>query len=87
MKRLNILACGFLALVASTFFPDGIVHSADKIKFPYIPIGWESLTWWVAKEAGFYEKYGLDVDLFFQGASSEISAGHILLGRFMRQTP
>lgn len=72
MKRLNILACGLLSLVASIFFSARIVHSADKIKFPYSPIGWESLAWYVGKEARYYEKYGFDVDLFFQGASSEI---------------
>jgi len=64
--------CGLLALAASLFFSTRIVHSADKIKFLYSPIGWESLPWYVGKEGGYYEKYGLDVDMFFQGASSEI---------------
>jgi ABC-type nitrate/sulfonate/bicarbonate transport system substrate-binding protein len=72
MKRLGVLACGLCAVMASTFFPPRFVCSSDKIKLAYSPIGWESLTWYSAKEAGYYEKYGFDVDLFFQGASSEI---------------
>jgi len=72
MKRFSILVCGFLITTAVIFFPIRYVFPLDKIKFPYSPIGWESLTWWVAKDAGLFEKYGLEVDLLFQGASSEI---------------
>lgn len=43
---------GFLALVASVFIPSRVVQSADKIKFLYSPIGWESLAWYVGKEGG-----------------------------------
>jgi NitT/TauT family transport system substrate-binding protein len=72
MKRLGFLACGLCVLMASIFVPPRLVHPADKVKLPYSPIGWESLAWYVGKEGGYYEKYGFDVDLFFQGASSEI---------------
>jgi ABC-type nitrate/sulfonate/bicarbonate transport system substrate-binding protein len=44
----------------------------EKIRFPYSPIGLESLPWWVAKDAHSFEKYGLDVDMLFEGASSAI---------------
>lgn len=44
----------------------------DKIKFPYSPISWNSLPWWMAKDAGHFEKNGLDVELFYEGASSVI---------------
>jgi ABC-type nitrate/sulfonate/bicarbonate transport system substrate-binding protein len=44
----------------------------DKIKFPYSPISWNSLPWWMAKDAGHFDKNGLDVDLFYEGASSAI---------------
>jgi ABC-type nitrate/sulfonate/bicarbonate transport system substrate-binding protein len=44
----------------------------EKIRFPYSPIAWNSLPWWMAKEAGFFEKYGLDVEMNFEGASSVI---------------
>ena len=46
--------------------------SVDKIKFPYSPMSWNSLPWWMAKEAGYFEKNGLDVELFYEGASSVI---------------
>src|SRR5438128_10708924 len=72
MKRLSIAGFGLLALVALVLLSAPLVHSADKIKFPYSPIGWESLPWFVGKEGGYYEKYGLDVEMCFQGASSEI---------------
>jgi len=50
----------------------GAAAAADKIKFPYSPIAWNSLPWWMAKDGGFFDKYGLDVDMFYEGASSVI---------------
>jgi NitT/TauT family transport system substrate-binding protein len=47
-------------------------QAADKVRLPYSPIGWESLAWYIGKDGGYYEKYGIDADIFFQGASSEI---------------
>jgi ABC-type nitrate/sulfonate/bicarbonate transport system substrate-binding protein len=44
----------------------------DKIKYPYSPISWNSLPWWMAKDAGHFERNGLDVDLFYEGASAVI---------------
>ena len=44
----------------------------DKIRFPYSPISWNSLPWWMAKDGGQFERNGLDVDLFYEGASSAI---------------
>jgi ABC-type nitrate/sulfonate/bicarbonate transport system substrate-binding protein len=72
MIRPGVLASVVLLLASLVFSPVGRVHAADKINFPYSPVGWESLCWYAAKDAGLYDKYGLDVDLFFQGASSEL---------------
>ena len=72
MKRLGILICAVLVLLTSIGFAAGVCPSANKIKLPYSPIGWESLPWFIGKEGGYYEKYGFDVDMFFQGASSEV---------------
>lgn len=69
MNRPGFLVVAFLATV---FFPALPVPAADKVKLPYSPIGWESLPWYVGKDGGYYEKYGVDAELFFQGASSEI---------------
>jgi NitT/TauT family transport system substrate-binding protein len=51
---------------------DSRAASLEKIKFPYSPIAWNSLPWWMAKDAGFFEKQGLDVDMYYEGASSAI---------------
>src|SRR5204863_1364516 len=61
------LVVGFLA-----FSPRPSAQAADKVRLPYSPIGWESLAWYVAKDGGYYEKYGIEAEIFFQGASSEI---------------
>lgn len=47
-------------------------HAATKMSFPFTPISAASLPWWIAKEARFYEKYGLDVDMIYVGASPVI---------------
>ncbi|HEX2385881.1 MAG TPA: ABC transporter substrate-binding protein [Candidatus Binatia bacterium] len=67
MRRL--LTVVLLYAFASLAVP---ADAADKIRLPYSPIGWESLPWYVGKDGGYYEKYGIDADIFFQGASSEI---------------
>jgi hypothetical protein len=43
-----------------------------KVPFPYSPINSSSLHWMVAKDARIFEKYGLDVNMVFMGASSLI---------------
>lgn len=47
-------------------------HAATKVSFPYTPIGVASWPWWIAKEAGYFEKHGLDVDMIYVGASPVI---------------
>ena len=67
-----------IQLTSLVFFLSMIVCQAeggaapDKIKFPYSPISWNSLPWWMAKDAGHFERNGLDVELFYEGASSAI---------------
>ena len=67
-RRLGF-ALGLIFIALSQLQP---VQAADKVRLPYSPIGWESLSWYVGKDGGYYEKYGIDADIFFQGASSEI---------------
>src|SRR5437867_2084572 len=62
-------------LLFALFFAVQLVGAAsapDKIRFPYSPMSWNSLPWWMAKDAGHFERNGLDVDLFYEGASSVI---------------
>jgi len=63
-------------LAALTVFVLGLAGepatALDKIKFPYSPISYHSLPFLVAYEARLFEKYGLQVDPVFAGASSLI---------------
>jgi ABC-type nitrate/sulfonate/bicarbonate transport system substrate-binding protein len=52
--------------------PDFLAHAATKVLFPFTPISAASLPWWVAKEAHYYEKHGLDVEMVYVGASPVI---------------
>jgi NitT/TauT family transport system substrate-binding protein len=71
--RKMILVGGWLWLaLVFAFQPAEAASAPDKIKFPYSPISWNSLPWWMAKDAGHFERNGLDVDLFYEGASSVI---------------
>ena len=47
-------------------------NAATKVSFPFTPISAASLPWWIARESRFYEKYGLDVDMIYVGASPVI---------------
>ena len=71
--RKQAAVAGWLILLSLFFINEAQAGSVpDKIKFPYSPISWNSLPWWMAKDAGHFEKNGLDVDLFYEGASSAI---------------
>jgi ABC-type nitrate/sulfonate/bicarbonate transport system substrate-binding protein len=56
----------FIILLAST------TTAGTKVSFPFTPISAASLPWWIAKESRFYEKFGLDVDMIYVGASPVI---------------
>jgi ABC-type nitrate/sulfonate/bicarbonate transport system substrate-binding protein len=47
-------------------------QASTKISFPYTPISAASLPWWIAKESRSFEKFGLDVDMIYVGASPVI---------------
>ena len=55
-----------IILLAST------TSAGTKVSFPFTPISAASLPWWIAKESRFYEKFGLDVDMIYVGASPVI---------------
>jgi ABC-type nitrate/sulfonate/bicarbonate transport system substrate-binding protein len=63
-----------VAVLIAALLPVTPLHaqSPTKIIFPYSPINASSLHWMVAKEGKIFDKYGLDVDLIFMGASSLI---------------
>jgi NitT/TauT family transport system substrate-binding protein len=47
-------------------------QNLKKVPFPFSPIGINCLPWFVAKDARIAEKYGIDLDPVFIGASSQI---------------
>ncbi len=61
-----ITAILFVSALASTAL------AVTKVSFPFTPISAASLPWWIAKESRYYEKYGLDVDMIYVGASPVI---------------
>src|SRR4026208_1012630 len=67
MPKLVRLTMILLALLLPSFAP-----ATTKVSFPFTPISAASLPWWIAKESRFYEKYGLDVDMIYVGASPVI---------------
>src|SRR6516162_1297630 len=62
----------FLLILASLFSFQASARGAVRVSFPYTPISAASLPWWIAKEARYYEKHGLDVDMIYVGASPVI---------------
>lgn len=71
MKRVSFINLTIAALATVLILPR-MSEALDKVKFPYSPISYHSLPWWVAYEAKLFEKHGLDVDPVFAGASSLI---------------
>ena len=72
MKRSGAILWAFLTIFILAQSPVSTAAALEKIRFPYSPISLESLPWWVAKDAKSFEKYGLDVEMTYEGASSAI---------------
>ena len=72
MVRIVLISSWLFLIIISSFGQTRAGSAPDKIKYPYSPISWNSLPWWMAKDAGHFEKNGLDVELFYEGASSVI---------------
>jgi ABC-type nitrate/sulfonate/bicarbonate transport system substrate-binding protein len=41
----------------------------DKVRFTYAPLSASGFLWFIAKDAGYFEKNRLNVDMYFEGAS------------------
>jgi ABC-type nitrate/sulfonate/bicarbonate transport system substrate-binding protein len=68
----RVIVWVFAWLLVSAASPDWPAWGATRVSFPYTPISAASLPWWMAKEARYYEKHGLDVDMIYVGASPVI---------------
>ncbi len=74
---LSMRASGKLALliiIAAALLSPGLLQAQalKKVPFPFSPIGLNCLPWFVAKDARLSEKYGIDLDPIFIGASSAL---------------
>jgi ABC-type nitrate/sulfonate/bicarbonate transport system substrate-binding protein len=68
-RNIALIVCLILLL----FGPSPLrAQAMKKVLLPFSPIGINCLPWFVAKEARIYEKYGIDVDPVFVGASSAL---------------
>ena len=62
-----------LIIVAAFLFPEPLLaQTLKKVPFPFSPIGLNCLPWFVVKEARLSEKYGIELDPIFIGASSAL---------------
>lgn len=69
---MNAVACQLLAALFFAVTVASPLDAATKLSFPFTPISAASLPWWIAKESRIYEKYNLDVDMIYVGASPVI---------------
>ena len=69
----NIAIRGVLLIfIATLFFPAPVRAQVKKVPFPFSPIGLNCLPWFVAKEARIFDKYAIEFDPVFIGASSAL---------------
>jgi len=61
-----------LALLLTIGSADLHAQTPQKILFPYSVVNYSSLPWMIAKDAGLFRKYDMDVDLVFMGSSALI---------------
>jgi len=60
-------------IAAALLLPGSLqAQSLKKVPFPFSPIGLNCLPWFVVKEARLSEKYGIELDPIFIGASSAL---------------
>ena len=61
-----------IALTAILLLPSPLPAQVKKVPFPFSPIGLNCLPWFVAKEARIFDKYAIEFDPVFIGASSAL---------------
>ena len=67
---LAALCCVFSLIVSSGSRQNAIAaEKLDKVRFTYAPLSASGFLWFIAKDAGYFEKNRLDVDMYFEGAS------------------
>ena len=63
-----VLALSFIMALNASHIA-AAAEKLDKVRFTYAPLSASGFLWFIAKEAGLFEKNRLDVDMYFEGAS------------------
>jgi NitT/TauT family transport system substrate-binding protein len=71
-RSIGRLVFGFALVAGACSSAVALGQDPTKVAFPYGPLGLNSLPWVIAKEARFFEKNRLDVDMIYVGASAVI---------------
>jgi NitT/TauT family transport system substrate-binding protein len=75
MVNLRNFALSIIFLALSVFWNDSVRAQLTKISVGYSAISGDALPAWIAKDAGIFEKNGLDVQLvFFSGGTTAVMA-------------
>ena len=69
IRRRFLFALAGFVMIGSA---DLHAQAPQKILFPYSVANYSSLPWMIAKDAGIFRKYDMDVDLVFMGSSALI---------------
>jgi len=69
IRRRFLFALAVFVMIGSA---DLHAQAPQKILFPYSVANYSSLPWMIAKDAGIFRKYDMDVDLVFMGSSALI---------------
>lgn len=68
-NRAIILFCSLSLMVTILVRPIPAAEKLDKVRFTYAPLSASGFLWFIAKDAGYFERNRLDVDMYFEGAS------------------
>jgi ABC-type nitrate/sulfonate/bicarbonate transport system substrate-binding protein len=68
-NKLLALCFALILPISITVQAASAAEKLDKVRFTYAPLSASGFLWFIAKDAGLFEKYRLDVEMFFEGAS------------------
>ena len=84
MKSYHNILTKILVLLCSVCFLELAVNAQERIKLDYSSVDTSNASWYVAQEAGFFKKHGLDSQLIFipstTTAVQSIIAGDVSVG-------
>jgi ABC-type nitrate/sulfonate/bicarbonate transport system substrate-binding protein len=68
--KFAVVCCAFGLILSIAPRQNAVAaEKLDKVRFTYAPLSASGFLWFIAKDAGYFEKNRLDVDMYFEGAS------------------